>query len=351
MIGVAVLLGLVAVVGAALLERRLAATADAPLPGDLDARLRAGFPRAVAPWLAATLAAALALGATLAAAGAEARPLTALVVGAAVGAAALRGRAGLLAAGQVAALALAAWLAPAQGDGALAWAPVVVGVTGALTALVGIAAARVGPHAGVDDEAALARALVRPLVVSAALLLVVAELLLARQRTPAAEALRAPIGLGVALAVAATVGAGWPLPVPGERGGGLLRLGALLRPAPVFAAVAAAGGWLVFRVDGAVGLSLGAATLAALSAAPLGAASFCERTGARATARALRFRLGLALAALTLAAAVAAAARPTSLEASAPARAAGAGASMIGAPTSPTATPTATPTTTPERHE
>lgn len=339
MIGLAALLGLVVVACAALLERRLGAAAEPPAGAGLDARLRAGFPRATAPWIVATAAAALALAATLAWTGPTALALGALVAGAAGGAVAVRRAAGLLAAVQVGALAAASWVAGSRTDDlALAWTPAALGVIGALTSLVGVGVARVGPPGDAEDAAAeghaLARALVRPVVVAAALLLLVAELLVARLQLPGADVLRAPVGLGVILAVALTVGAPWPLPGWGARGGGLLQVGALLRPLPVLVALVAAGAGLVLAVEGALGVALAAATIVALSAAPLGAASFCDGAGAPATGSSLRQRVGAVPAALTLAAVTAAVASPSSADRPVtPAR--DAGPSMVGAPLSP----------------
>lgn len=311
-LAVAFVLGGLAVALAALVERvgrrgDAPVTADAPSAGDLDTRLRAGFARAVAPWLITSAAAFAAVALALLVTGPSAGAGVALVAGGLVAAAVARGAAGALTAAQVASAGAATWFMHAQAAAAAGAAlaaafPVAVAGAGVVASGLGAAAARANlrPELGDEEGPALARALVRPAVVAPALLLVAAELALARLDVPGADAMRLPIAAGVVLAVAVTAGAPWSLPARAERGGRLLRLGGVLRPPAVLAALVAAAAALALATRGAPGLTLLATTVTALLAAPLGAATFCERGAAPELARALRRRAALVAAALAL---------------------------------------------------
>lgn len=317
----AFVLGALASAAAALLERAsqrgaTPAGADADADADLDARLRAGFARALVPWLVTSAGSILAVALALVVGGPTAPVGEALVagavVGAVVGAVTARSGAAALAASQVGALAAATWFAPVPSAAAL---PLGLALAGTLASGAGVVVARASlrPDLGDEEGPALARALVRPVVVAAALLLVTAELTFDRLDLHGPDDLRLPIAAGVVLAIAVTVGAPWPLPSRGERGAALLRLGALLRPVGALGALVVATAVGVLLVRGATGLALSATTLAALSAGPLGGAAFCGRSGAPATGRALRRRVGVALGTSAALAVVAGAAmaRPT----------------------------------------
>ncbi|MCO5172010.1 MAG: hypothetical protein M9894_37400 [Planctomycetes bacterium] len=120
--------------------------------------------------------------------------------------------------------------------------PVALVAGGALASAVAVAAAPPLSADGDDDgPALLARGLLRPVVVAAALLLLGAEVLVGGLDLHVAGAPaggRVAIAAGLLLAVALTAGAGWALERPRGRGEGLVRLGALLRPAPTVAALA-----------------------------------------------------------------------------------------------------------------